>query len=103
MRSFLLKISTVIINYKIENLGRAMVQDLKVHHGAVTGYQTGDRQHLKRWRQTDYEKLSKHPIGLDCNCIKSENSSMQKKRRKENFYILHFEWLDLLTQVENVA
>lgn len=48
MRSSLLKISTVVSSRKIEESGRAMVQDVKVHHCAVTRYQTGGRQHLKR-------------------------------------------------------
>lgn len=43
-----MKISTVIIGTQTEESGRAMVQDVKVHYCAVTGYQARDRQHLKR-------------------------------------------------------
>lgn len=43
-----MKISTVVISHQTEESGRAVVQDVKVHHCAVTRYQAGHRQHLDR-------------------------------------------------------
>lgn len=52
----LLKVSMVIISDKTEESGGAMVQHLKVHHCAVTRYQTGGGLHLGK----------QHPHWLSC-------------------------------------
>lgn len=43
-----MEIATVIISSQTERSSWAVVQDVKVHCGAVTRYQTGSRQHLER-------------------------------------------------------
>lgn len=48
-----MKISTIVIGSQTEESGRAMVQDVKVHHCTVTRYQAGNRQHLKRQRDAN--------------------------------------------------
>lgn len=56
MRPSLLKVSVVIISHKTEESGRAMVQHLKVHHCAVTRYETGGGLYLGK----------QHPDWLSC-------------------------------------